>query len=407
MAQKFTRTTKGRNQQVVIPKAAAVSTDATLALFLANAASGVIGVYDANDALHTNAIVAGESFYIVQKNSNGSLRKTNMVAWNDVTVRRKAYVAPVKAIGSLGFSGTAGALNLATAVAVGKLYEFAIFETTEGNQPFPTWNYEYQAIPNDVEYNVLSGLAKKVNDSTNLIYKANKPLVTAKVKVDGTYANYTTTGTYTVTNGNTLVAMTLAATDPAVGDLIAFDAAAAPTDAIGDVYKVTALSAGVSFTLDRPYAGATQTFIAAEASGTRVKKVTAYVNGGLEFTGINDNEHFRISTRQELQYATIVNLSSYTRGNGTYTEIMELELEGNTFAGNTAGNTLFGNEAYGNPDKWVVLTTETYDTFNIQASQQLVLTGDVSFGKANLNITIAAPKSTGGISASLNTLFGT
>ncbi len=404
---RFTRYTKGRNQQVVVPKAVAVSADATLALFIANAAVGAIGVYDGNDALHTNLITANETFYIVQKRSDGSIRRTTPMLWSETVVTRKAYVAPVKAVGSLGYSGTGGALNLPASVAIGKRYEIAIIETTEGNLPYPTWNFEYAAISGDNEYSVLSGLAKQVNDLNHIVYRSNAPLVTAKVKVDGTYANYTTTGTYTVTNKSAVVALTLAATDPAVGDLISFDAAAAPTDAIGDVYKVIAVVAGVSFTLDRPYAGATQTFIAAEASGTRVKKVTAYVNGGLEFTAINEDEHFRIIARQDLVYATIQNMTAYTKGNGTSDRTAELELEGNTFAGNTAGNTRFGNEAYGNPDKFVTSSTETYDTFNIVAKKELVLTGDTTSGKYPTYAVIAAPKSAGAISASLNLLFGT
>jgi hypothetical protein len=411
LVKKFTRYTKGRNQQVIVPKAVAVSTDVTLALFLANAATGVIGIYDANDALHTNAIVAGESFYIVQKRSDGSLRKTNLVAWNDVTVRNKLYTAPVKAVGAIGWNGSSGALSLLAAPANNKFYEFAVIETTEGNQPFPTWNYEYKSKSGDVEYDVLSALVKSVNDSTNLIYKANKPLVTAKVKVDGTYGNWTMTGTTpTITLTNKSAVITLGGTTPthnaAIGDLISFDGAAVPTDLVGDVYKVIAVSAGVSITLDRPYAGATATLTQAQAQSGLSQKVTAYVNGGIEFTAINADEHFRLVVRQELVNATVTNLSAFVKGNGTSDRITELELEGNTQFGNTAGNTVFGNEAFGNPDKFT-LDGDTYNTYHIEVNPTGRLVGDFTSGKYRQFITIAAPKSAGGISASLNTLFGT
>lgn len=408
---KFTRYTKGRNQQVIVPKAIAITTDATLPLFLALSPAGEIGVYDAANALHTNAIVAGESFYIVQKNSDGSVKTTTLVAWNDVTVRRKAYVAPVKAVGSIGWTGTVGNLYLAAAVATTKMYELAVLETTEGNQPFPTWNYEYRAIPGDTEYSVMSALAKQINDTANLIYKTNSPLVTAKVKADATYGNYAlgAGGTLTVTNGSTLITTAVGTADFTVGDNISFDAAAAPTDAIGDVYKIVANVDANNWTLDRPYQGATQTFTEAEAEGTRVKKVTVLVSGaiGLQLTAINDEESFRIVARQELQYSTITNLSSYSKGNGSSDRIAELEAEGNAFAGNMAGNTVYGNEAYGNPDKWVT-SGETYDTFNIEALQTLRTAGAPNgYGKQPLSIVIAAPKSAGGLSAALNTLFGT
>lgn len=407
---KFTKYTKGRNQQVIVPKAIAITTDATLALFLSLAPTGEIGVYDGVDALHTESIDPGESFYIIQKRSDGSIRKTNLVAWNDVTVRRKAYVAPVKCVGSLGWAGTAGALNLAAAVASGKLYELAILETTEGNQPFPTWNYEYQAKPGDVELDVLGGLAKMINDSANIIYKSNAPLVTAEVKADATYTTFYAIGaggTLTVTNGSTSVVTAVGTINFVIGDFVAFAPSGPPSDSVGSIYKIVGNPDANTWTLNRAYTGATQTFVEAEAEGTRVIKPTAIVTTGLVLTAINNEESFRIVARQELVYASIVNQSAYARGNGTSDRIAELELEGNAFAGNTAGNTIYGNEGYGNPDKFVT-DGETYDTFNIEANVTVKTAGSPNgWGKQLMSIVIAAPKSAGGLSAALNTLFGT
>lgn len=404
-----TRTVKGLNQQVFVPKPIAITTDATLALFLANAPTGEVGVYDASDALHTNAIVAGESLYVVQKKSDGSIKRSTLVKFSDCTFSRKTYVAPVKATGSLGWSGTAGALNLAAAPSNGALYELGIIETTEGYQPFPTWNYEYQAKPGDVEMDVIQALVKQINDADNLVYKQNQPLVTAKAKADATYGNYAigAGGTLTVTNGSTSVVTAVGTINFVIGDFVAFDAAATPTDAVGDIYKIVGNPDANTWTLNRPYTGATQTFIEAEAEGTRVKSVTTIVKTGIVFTAINDQEHFNIIARQGLQYATIANLATYTRGNGIYEQINDLELEGNTFDGNTAGNTQFGNEAYGNPDRFAVVNgeAETYDLFHIEAKQDSSLISPIQ-GKMKLNIIIAAPKSAGGLSASLNTLFG-
>jgi len=415
MAQtKFTKTLKGRNQQVVVTTPIALSTDATLALFLANAPTGEIGVYDAVDARHTDAIGATESFYIVQKKSDGSIKKTTLLKWSDVTASRKTYVAPVKATGSIGWSGTAGSAYLAAAPSAGKMYELALIETTEGNQPYPTWNFEYQAKGADVEADVWQALAKQINDYNGLVYKNQAPIVSAKVKADATYSNYALTGTtptLTFTNGSVVV--TLGGTggpthDVAVGDFISIDAAATPTDAVGDIYKVVAATAGTGFTLNRPYTGATQTFTEAESEGTRIKKTATFVAQGLAFTGLNDNEHFRIVARQELQYATIVNLATFTRGNGTSEQITELELEGNTFDGNTAGNTQFGNEAYGDPDRFAKTngTAETYDMFTFAARQDATLVSPPTQGKWAMNIILACAKSAGGQTAALNTLFG-
>jgi len=411
MAQtKFTKTLKGRNQQVVVTNPIAISTDATLALFLANAPTGEIGVYDATDARHTDAIGATESFYIVQKKSDGSIKKTTLLKWSDVTASRKTYVAPVKATGSIGWSGTAGAAYLAAVPSPGKMYELALIETTEGNQPYPTWNFEYQAKGADVEADVWQALAKQINDYNGLVYKNQAPIVSAKVKADATYSNYAigAGGTLTATNGSTRLTTAVGTIDFTVGDFISFDAAATPTDAVGDIYKIVGNVDANNWTLNRPYQGATQTFIEAEAEGTRVKKVATFVAQGLAFTGLNDNEHFRIVARQELQYATIVNLATFTRGNGTSEQITELELEGNTFDGNTAGNTMYGNEAYGDPDRFAKTngTSETYDMFTFAARQDATLVSPPTQGKWAMNIILACAKSAGGQTAALNTLFG-
>src|SRR6185369_17889381 len=110
---RFTRYTKGRNQQGVVSKATAVSSQATLALFIANATAGQIGVYDGDGNLHNNAITSGEYYTIVQMRSNGQIRRTTTQLWSNTTATRKDYLAPVKCVGSIGWSGTqlAGSLN--------------------------------------------------------------------------------------------------------------------------------------------------------------------------------------------------------------------------------------------------------------------------------------------------------
>ena len=102
-------------------------------------------------------------------------------------------------------------------------------------------------------------------------------------------------------------------------------------------------------------------------------------------------------------------MSAYTYGNGTPEQIQELELEGNTFDGNTAGNTQYGNEKYGNPDTFARSNgdTETYDSFNIFASQLATLVSPPAQGRIPMELVLAVPKSAGGLSAALNTLFGT
>lgn len=409
---KFTRYTKGHYEQIVVAKAIAITVQASYAAFVASAAVGEIGVFYGDTNLLVNiALVAGKTYFIAQKRTAGTYRSP-IYTFNGSTFLRTAYVAPVRCTGSLGWNGTSGAMNLAAVPAAGKQYEFGIIETTEGNDPYPSWNYNYTAKANDTEMDVVQALAKLVNDLTNPIYRTNSALVSVKAKAVGTYGNYTMTGTtptITFTNGQTLVTLggTTPTIDAAVNDFLSVDAAATPTAVVGDVYKVTGVVAGVSITLNRPFQGATQTFTQAEAQGTRIKKLTVITATGIVFTDLADNEHFRITARSEFLFADISSLLTYVRGNGTYLQVQELEAEGLLIQGNTARNTVFGDAAFGNPDLFVVSPAETYDLFNFNCTMNANLSNSFESGTHKATFMLAAPKSAGGLSASLNTIFGT
>jgi len=405
---KFARKTQGVNQQVIVAKAINITTDTTLADFIANAPLGEVGVYDGNGALHTDLIGATEEFFFVIKTTEG-IKRSNTYLKSETVARKKAYVAPVKQVAAIGWTGSGGALNNAT-IAAGQIFSFKVIETTEGYDPYPQWLYEETAKSTDATMDVIQRLAKKVNDDNAIEHKLNRRLVNAIVKADATYGNYAMTGTtptVTVTNGSTAVTLggTTPTIDVAVGDYISFDAAAAPTDSVGDIYKVTAISAGVGFTLNRPYQGVTQTFTEAEAEGTRVKKVTSIVQIGLRLTAIDTDTHFRLAVQEELINADIDNaVTAFVRGNGTYDQVAALEKEGNTFAGETTQNAAF-KEKFGTQDLFAV-DGETYDIITFQA-----LSGEKGIAPEAVHyerkqITVAVAKSSGNVDSTLDTLFG-
>lgn len=417
---KFTRYTQGRNQQVFVPKPIALSNQSTLAGFIANAAAGTLGLYDDSNAVISGAIGATVKFSFVLKHSDGSIRKSTQALWSDVTASKKLYTAGVKCQGSIGYNSSiaSSAMNLAAAVATGKFYELGIIETTEGNQPYPTWNFEYVAAPGDTEQDVVQGLVKQINDTTNIKYKGNSQLVSARAVGAATYSSFTLGGTgptATFTNGSAVV--TLAGTSPvfngAVGDFLAVSAdgttqPVSANTASQDIYKIIAVSAGVSFTLNRAFQGTTITMTQAQVQGTLLAKTVTFTATGIIFTDLQLQENFSLVVRQELQYATITNKFVYTYGVGLPEQIYELELEGNTYAGNTAGNTVYGNEAFGNPDKFGAINgdTETYDMFMLLIRPKQTLTAIPNEGFTTLHVTIAAPKSAGGLTASLQTALG-
>lgn len=410
---KFTRTTFGRGAQKFVTVPFALSTQATEILFVANETQvGRIGIYDQAGAVRSLVLAATDSFKILQERSSGNIKRSTELLRSNCTITRRSYVAPVLCTGSIGWSGATGDLNIATPV-VGNTYEVGILETTEGNQPFPAWNYEYQTKSGDAPQDIVQGLARSVNDVSNLIYKQNDRLVRATCKAQGTYGNLALGGTaptLTVTAGSAIVTFggTTPTLDAAVGDFISISNTAAPTNLIGDVYKVVAISA-TNITLGRVFTGTTQVFTQAEAQGTRVNRVTTITRSGIVFNALGIEEHFRILARQLLINSDILNLTTYVKGNGTTEQVQELEMEGLIYDGNTASNTQYGDPAFGNPDRFSFTNavTETYDIFTIVATQRSQFTSAMVVDMLPLQIILAVPRSSGGITAALNTIFGT
>jgi hypothetical protein len=408
MGTKFSRTTKGQKLQVFVATPINITDDSTYDAFVANAPLGEVGVFDASGNKHTDAITSAESFFVAQK-VTGGIKRTSLYKFTDAVCRKKTYLAPVKCKYFLGWDGSGYGLNLEAAPSNGKVYEFAVLETTNAFDPLPNFNYNYTAKPGDVEMDVVQALVAQVNNYDALMYKSNSPLVNAKAKASATYGNYALTGTtptLTVTNGSTAVVLGggTPAIDAAVGDFISFDAAAAPTASVGDIYKIVATSA-TGFTLNRPYQGATQTFTEAEAEGTRVKKVTAILKTGLEITAINNDESFKLAVREELEWADI-NFSAYTIGNGSPDQMKELEWEGQVIAGDTAKNSEFAVN-YGQQDNFATSngTSETYDQVSVDLNPDSGLVGPTQ-GRTRTSIIFALPKSAGTVAASIATYFG-
>ena len=405
---KQSRKTKGFNAQVFVAKAINITTDATIADFVANAPLGELGVYDGNNALHTDEITAAEEFYFVMRTTEG-VKKTPTYKLADVTPRKKAYVAAVKQVSYVGWNGSSGAFYNPT-VAVGDIYGIKVIETTEGNDPFPTWNYDYQAKASDTIYEIVLNLVNKINDQTAIEHKQNAPLVTAAIKADATYGNFAMTGTtptITFTNGSAVVALGggTPAIDVTVGALLSVSYSATPTDAIGDIYKVVAVSAGVSITLDRAYTGTTIAMTEAQGEGTRLKKVTSVVAYGIELTAIDYNTHFRLAVNENFVDATITLGAAYVKGNGSYDQVLVMEKEGQIFDGYTAFNNAFADK-FQTPDTFTVVD-ETYDFYQFDVKKVEAGSGlqDFSYRQAS-GILIAVAKSAGNVGSTLTTLFG-
>ena len=367
MSKRLSKKTQGVNQQVFVTTNIDETNDTTYPAFLANAPLAEIGVYDSANAKHTDAITASESFFICQKVTGGT-KRSQLLKFSDVTVRKQSDVAAVKCKYFLGWNGASGSLNNPT-LATGQEFEFVVIETTEGNQPFPKWNYNYVTKVNDVAMDIVQNLAKQVNDVDSLLYRNVDPLVVAKVKADATYSDYAigAGGTLTATNGSDTLVTAVGTINFVVGDYVSLSPGAAATDSVGDIYKIIANPDANTWQLNRIYTGATTVFTETNIeTNDYVQKAATFVQVGLELTAVNTDEHFKLAVRGNLVDATVT-FSAYTPGNGTFDQVVALESEGTTFDGETTKNTEFASK-YGTADKFAV-SGATYNYYMIEYSQ--------------------------------------
>jgi hypothetical protein len=411
---RMSKLTKGLNQQAFIAKNIGETDDATYAAFVANAPVGEIGIFDGASTLakHNNLITSTEKFFIAQKHTGG-VKKTAMFNFKDIKASRKvAYTAPVKCAYFLGWNGSGYSMNLAAVPAADKVYEFGVIELTEGNQPFPTWSYNHTAKPNQAEIDVVLALVKQVNDVDNTIYKNRTRLVEAKALCNATYTNYAIAagGTLAFTKGSATAVIAVGALTIAAGEYIAVTTGSgALTNAtLTNVYKVLATDTTTYLTLDRPFEEANMSLVEAAVeggatAGGSIKKAATFVATGIKLTALNDDEHFKVVRREELENADI-NFSAFTMGNGTPSQISNLEFEGTNFDGETTKGAEYAAD-YGVTDRFVD-AAGAYQLYHIEMGLDSDSKAGWGVGKVGMTLTVAAHNSNAAFKTYMDTLFG-
>jgi hypothetical protein len=193
------RNTIGQNTRVFIGKDIAYSAAATFQAFVEEANvdpvanDGEVGVFkltsamnsDSEATIQTAALVAGESFFIaqVQTQVDGEvlIKKTPVYKFEDISdKRREAFCLPVLQVSHVGYNGVDGALeDVVPAVLPGDIFAISVMETTEGYQPLPTWNWEYTAKAGDDLEAVVDAIVLDINTLTPRVDEDNPPVVTA------------------------------------------------------------------------------------------------------------------------------------------------------------------------------------------------------------------------------------
>lgn len=402
----------GKNVNYAASKASATADTATSAELLRD---GAIGFYLDTGVLIPAAgtgLSTAKKFYIAQGTVNGCITTPLLDKRSNLKLTfTKNYTAPVRQIAAVGFNGTSGTLGLPATILKNDEAYIKIIETTVGRNVFPKQTYTAILAASAPIYDVAAGLANNFN-STNFSGSSTE-FILAEVLTASTLTNFVMTGTTpTITFTNQSKVGVLGGTTPTidavVGDYIKFHPTTQVTDVNGSVYKVAAISAGVSITLDRLYEGPTQTFTQAEAQGTRIKKANTPTAAGVRLTATADGKHFRLSRGGVIETADITYLTPFNPGSGTYAQIAQLEKDYATYSRG------FWNRV--GPYSTLALTglpllyadsTALYDVWNITTINQYTdRTGmDQKIGE-EIYVSVALNNSASSTNTALNTLLG-
>lgn len=399
---RYSKNLSGVSTKVLVGTAT-YTDDTTFAAFVANAPDGEIGVFLDTGAVRSTALTSTVNKFFIAQKRDGFVNKTPILDFNDIVRKVQVdYVAPVKQVSYIGYIGSGSldlGFNFASASATNTLtYGITCRETTPGNQPFPVQE-GYATVNSSTadEYTVLASIVSQLNGDFD--YQRTMPDRFVKAEIVSNGALTELTENPTLTNGST-VFTTAGAQTIATGTLVSFN---------GTIYKIASGGTGTSFTLDRPYQGASETIDVSVAVDTAA--TMAYTSGtnkfGVKLTALEFETHFKVVGAAGNSLDTVTLSTAWKLGSGAGTQIAELEAtEGAIFDG--VGSTI--NAAfkadYGQPEL-IASTSGTYHQIFLDLAVKNVPSADPLHAeqKQMQRIIIAAPSS-GTLESTLGTVFG-
>jgi hypothetical protein len=269
-------------------------------------------------------MVAGSSFFIAQKQGD-LVKKTPTMKEGELRFKNwEQFCLRVKQVSAIGYNGIDGDVNdVVPVVNIGDNYEVSVIETTEGYQPYPTWQYSYTSKIGDTVDTILDNLMAQINDDLSIQNKENEPLVIAEVLGNNTLAGAPDAAA-TAENGSPVV---LTSVNPGAGAFVDID---------GINYRVKS-SDGVTMVLSGPYVGVTGT--------VTIDEITATAEVGLRLTTKETGDTFHIALKESLVHALVRVVTPFKDGTGYNDHVANLEYEGQIFDGTTTVNAQF-------KDKW-------------------------------------------------------
>lgn len=165
------------------------------------------------NAITVTNVVAGNSTALTIGVAANAITVNEATSAGGVAISTAAQIAAAiiasgaaSALVNVVISGNANTVQVAAAAAnlvggaanpvptIGQVFEIGILETTPGNQPFPTYDYQYQSVFGDTMDTVAANLVNQINNTTNYA-NANRDLI-----VTALYNNTTKVITITAIN---------------------------------------------------------------------------------------------------------------------------------------------------------------------------------------------------------------
>ena len=319
----------------------------------ADLTAGKIGVFLAGSATATtSALSAGNRFKVVFMNVDGKIIESPLFDYSNVVSKSATnYVADAEQKTCVGYNGTTGSI----AVANSDDYYIHLFRKdyskTWGEHTLyklvAAYKSDASATQTEIAWNLLANAVKNL-----AIEKRRSGTEVTRVGIINSNAAVTTNdfaGNCVVVNG--VAAMTVASsgqyatnTNVAVGDYVRLGATTSTGITVSaNVYKVTAISGTTTkvYTLDRPITEPSGTY----STGTGTEVIPAATaeaaNWGLTFQsrpvkfvpGLFKNQQvtFEVSLSEAFGSTLVTDVTTPTKGVGTYEEVAEIEwfLSGN------------------------------------------------------------------------------
>jgi hypothetical protein len=297
----------------------------------------------------TDDVVAESGIKFIKRNGTDIITSDLVKQGNILAIKATAYSAGAEQVSYIGYNGTSGAIEVANS----KLYVVRL-ELKEQDQTgigqHMLLNAPYKSDANATQLEIALGLVTML--SKVLRRQTVAPIAatlisdvayaaTAKFAHDVTIVNgeqYVTIGTNSQYNTNV---------ELAVGDYVRINSTSTVTGGAvtNQIYKVTELTSGTIFKVDRPIeapSGTYPTLISGANKGGRVSvltaaKVAASTNLGIKLTGLargfqlGKGPYSKVSFKIGLDSASsfgatpVTYATAMSLGQGTYEQVAELE----------------------------------------------------------------------------------